>query len=264
MDRIKAKHDKGKKRMNWFLIAVGGLLILETCFAMCISNYNLGVIMPAVIGAPLLIYGLFFGAVNVWFETSLGNAVKIVFMFCYGLLALLIVICTAAIEAGANGRADKNCDAIIVLGAAVHGNRPSRVLQSRLDTAYQYWENNRDCVIVVSGGKGKEELVTEASAMRRYLLDRGVPEESVLEEERATSTLENFKFSKLLLEEHFPNGYSAVFTTSHYHVYRARLAARQAGLDIEGVSAPFSYWLTLNYYLRETAALARYWLFGMV
>ena len=125
--------------MNWFLIAVGGLLILETCFAICLSNYDLGVIMPAVIGAPLLIYGLFFGAVNVWFETSLGNAVKIVFMFCYGLLALLIVICTAAIEAGANGRADKNCDAIIVLGAAVHGNRPSRVLQSRLDTAYQYW-----------------------------------------------------------------------------------------------------------------------------
>lgn len=60
MDRIKAKHDKEKKRMNWFLVAVGGLLMLETCFAMCISNYNLGVIMPAIIGCAAVHIRTFF------------------------------------------------------------------------------------------------------------------------------------------------------------------------------------------------------------
>ena len=159
------------------------------------------------------------------------------------LLALLIVICAAAIEAGANSRARiKNCDAIMVLGAAVHGNRPSRVLQSRLDTAYQYWESNRDCVIVVSGGKGKEELVTEASAMRPGIY---------WTERTGRKCFGRGKTSAHWQILNFPAATGRTFSNGFNAVFGLPLSYTEPGLPqgsdgYEAISAPFSYWLTLE------------------
>jgi uncharacterized SAM-binding protein YcdF (DUF218 family) len=66
-------------------------------------------------------------------------------------------------------------------------------------------------VLIVSGGQGRQENIAEALAMGRYLTEKGVPAEQIFKEEKSTSTYENFLFSKDILEQKFPQGYSAVF-----------------------------------------------------
>ena len=100
---------------------------------------------------------------------------------------------------------EQQADAVIVLGAAVHGDRVTWVLSNRLDAAIAYLEAHPDAIAVVSGGQGAGETVTEGSAMRKYLLEHGIAEDRVIAEERATNTTENFLFSKALIDEALMN-----------------------------------------------------------
>ena len=256
---------KEKRRMStWIYIIIGALLILETLVVSFASNYNLGVVMPAIIGAPLLVYGLFRAPLDAWMASSaLGAIVKWAVIGAYALLAVAVIVCTVLIQSAANKRPADGADAIIVLGAAVHGDEPALVLKKRLDTAREYWQSNPEARIIVSGGMGSGENVTEASAMKKYLVEKGVPARAVIEEDRSTSTLENFRFSKEILNQIFPGEYRAVFVTTSFHVYRAEIAAQAEGLDAKGMAAPFDWYMALNYYLRETAALVRYFLIGL-
>ncbi len=75
----------------------------------------------------------------------------------------------------------ENCDYIIVLGARVMGNEPGLTLKGRLDRALEYVKSNDDdCKIIVSGGKGDGENISEAEAMKRYLVERGIKPEMII------------------------------------------------------------------------------------
>lgn len=150
-------------------------------------------------------------------------------------------------------------DALIVLGAAVHRDVPSRTLVGRLDEALAYHRRNPSALIVVSGGQGPGEHRTEASVMAEYLGAHGVPAAKIVQEDRSTSTEQNFAFSKKLLDARLPQGYKTVFVTNEFHVYRAGIMAREAGLDPRHVSSssPWYFWPT--YYLRETLAVVKTW-----
>ena len=91
-------------------------------------------------------------------------------------------------------------DAVIVLGAGLRGENLSLILRNRLDAAVEYYNENPEAVIVVSGGQGPDEDIPEAEAMERYLYEQGVPLNKIIKEDKSTSTEENFKFSKELLE----------------------------------------------------------------
>ena len=82
---------------------------------------------------------------------------------------------------------------LVVLGAAVYGERPSLTLVRRMEGALDYLESYPESVVIVSGGMGKGENITEAQAMRDWLVARGIAEERVLMEPKATSTEENLK-----------------------------------------------------------------------
>ena len=124
--------------------------------------------------------------------------------YYFGMMLIAIVIPVMFISGGTDNITYKE-DAIIVLGAAVRGEEISGALQKRLDVAIEYYQKNPDVVIVVTGGQGPQEDITEALAMERYLLANGIPKEKIIKEEKATSTYENFKFSKVLLNEYFSN-----------------------------------------------------------
>lgn len=61
-------------------------------------------------------------------------------------------------------------------------------------------------LIIVSGGQGNQEREAESHVMRDYLLSRGIPAEAILGEDRSTSTVANFAFSKALLDARIPSG----------------------------------------------------------
>lgn len=154
-------------------------------------------------------------------------------------------------------------DYLIILGAwsGKKGQIPP-LLKSRVDQAFKYYQlNNRTPKFIVSGGQGLDEEISEATAMRDYLLSLRVPDEQILEENKSISTLQNMQFSKILIEEDWTGELppKIVFSTNNYHVLRALLYAREIGLNTIGVGSPTSFFFLPSALVREFIALLNYY-----
>ncbi|MBR0281223.1 MAG: YdcF family protein [Oscillibacter sp.] len=150
-------------------------------------------------------------------------------------------------------------DAVIVLGAGVNGATPSLALQTRLDAAAAYLTAHPDIPVILSGGQGPGEDITEALAMETALRTR-FPDKTFLLEDKATSTAENFRYSKALLSAAGidPESADILIVTNDFHMARACLIAQRQGVHTLRLSAPLPYgWLTVNYYIREAFALVK-------
>lgn len=156
------------------------------------------------------------------------------------------------------GNPEDRIDAIIVPGAALRGNRPSPFLISRLDRALELWRS-QGCYahIVVSGGQGADECVSEATAMHRYLEEQGVPGELIIDDDRSTTTRENMRFSRRLIEERLGTGARVAVVSTDYHLPRCTMYAAAAGLKAIGVGASSAHRAWSRGYIRETAALTQ-------
>lgn len=208
--------------MRILLFVFGAAVGLNALIVTLHSNFNVGILLTWLLAAVLLGYGMFYRYLTV----LLPVWVRALFWLC---LAAVLAFVLFLFLYGQTDTVTHEEDAIIVLGAGIHGERLSRTLRNRLDAALEYRAENPDVLIVVSGGQGPQEDITEALAMERYLLAQGVPTEQILREERATSTRENFLFSFALLDVRFPNGYCAAFVSNDYHIFRAERIARTAG-----------------------------------
>lgn len=233
---------------------------MDTLIVCFLSNYNLGVILPAALGLPLLLLGLFWPHMSAGFWLFLRRFIPI----CYGVGCLFLLflgsLMLRALDRGEHG----DYDALIVLGAAVHGDRVTWVLSNRLDAAYDYAAAHPDTVLVVSGGQGGGESVTEASAMAKYLITKGVDPGRILLEERAESTAENFAFSKAILDERLGTDASIGFVTTRFHVYRASRVAQKEGIFAKGLGAPDVWYIALNNFLRECVGICWYTVKGWI
>ena len=161
---------------------------------------------------------------------------------------------------------DRDCkrDYLVVLGAAVYGDEPSLTLVRRLEGALDYLEAYPESMVIVSGGMGEGETVTEAEAMQKWLVEHGVEEERILLENKATSTQENLAFSFEIIRQRGdePDGNVAV-CSSAYHLYRAKQMAKNMGVEAAGVSSPWGYFFVmLNYFIREAFGVTHLWAFG--
>ena len=245
---------------NWqaALFIAGAVLIVETLIISRLSNFNLGVILPAFFGVPLVLLAFLLPHMH---RGPLA-ALKWIAVGCYALAGLIFLVC-GALMLKANHEADGvEADAVIVLGAAVHGDKVTWVLENRLNTAMDYLAAHPNAICVVSGGQGQGETVTEASAMKKYMVERGVDESRVYMEERATSTIYNFQYSKQIIDEVCGEDARIAFVTTNFHVFRAgRVAARQ-GIEAVGVPAPDVWYLSLNNFLRECVGICVYGLRG--
>jgi len=233
---------------------LGVLGIADTLFVLTRSNPNLGVFMPAILGLPLLGLGLF------WPMMKKGLLKVLKWMIVSGLaLALAIfIVCGILMLSAIRSEEKVEADALIVLGAGLHGDRLSWILQKRLEVALHYLEKHPDCVVVVSGGQGPGETVTEASAMAKYLLARGIEAERIILEDQATNTIENFALSKILIDEHFESEPRVAFVTTGFHVFRAGRVARSQGLDASGLAAADVKYIALNNFMRESVGITIY------
>ena len=187
----------------------------------------------------------------------------IVALVCLG----LVYFCIVEIPIIKNARTDKEPERpyLVVLGAAVYGDRPSLTRVRRLEGALDYLNSYPDSVAVVSGGMGPGETVTEGQAMFDWLVARGVAPERVLIEDRATSTRENLEFSFDIIRSRGdePSGNVAI-VSSAYHLSRAKcMAAKLGAPDAAGVAAPWGYFFVmLNYFIREAFGVTHLWVFG--
>lgn len=152
-------------------------------------------------------------------------------------------------------------DAVIVLGSGLRdGHHVTPLLASRLDRGRRVYERSRgagrDTTLVVSGGRGTDEEVPEAEAMRRHLVAQGVDEWRVHSENRSTTTEENLRFSSALLREIDVPGRVAV-VTSDYHAFRAATLMRKTGIAGYAVGARTARYFWPSATVREYVALLR-------
>ena len=236
------------KKIQKILLIIGSLLLLNAVIMTFLSNFSAGILLFAVASIALIIYAIFFGKLKKGWHITIWIA-------C---LIPLIFMITLAVY-GSRDNAQFNEDAAIVLGAGIRGEKVGGNLAARLDKAAEYHSKNPDAVIAVCGGQGPQEAITEALAMERYLIEKGVPQEKIIREEQSTSTYENFLFAKEILDGRFPQGYSGVLITSDFHVYRAAETAKAAGISAAHIGARTKWYNVTENYLREMLAVAWMW-----
>lgn len=122
----------------------------------------------------------------------------------------------------------------IVLGAKVNGETPSLALKYRLDAALNYANEHPNVQLILSGGQGTGEAISEAQAMENYVVANGLSKDRLLLENKSTSTYENILFSKALL----PEGVAEVTIISNdFHLARAQKLASKLDLTTDVIAA---------------------------
>ena len=177
------------------------------------------------------------------------------------LTVLLVLLCavalafmvTGAVILGASAADDGEFRYLLVLGTEVHGTEPSPMLADRIRGAYDYLTAHPDAICIVSGGKGDEVNLSEAQCMFNELVELGIAPERILMEDRATSTVENFRFSLTLIEAKTgvrPEKLGVL--SSEFHLLRARIFAREEGVTPIAIPAKTTDpGMFMSYFLRE-------------
>jgi uncharacterized SAM-binding protein YcdF (DUF218 family) len=215
-----------------------------------IANFHFGIVALGLFSAAVLAYGIYWHELNriKWFRMASIVAFSVLILF-FGFLAIY----------GNRNNAQYNEDVAIILGAGIRGERVGPTLAQRLDEAVKYYNKNPKAVLIVSGGQGRQESITEALAMERYLIAKKIPPERIIKEEKSTTTYENFRFSNELLKQEFPQGCSIVFITSDFHVYRANRIAQSAGIAVRHIGASTAWYNVPVNYMREMLAIMKFW-----
>ena len=180
-------------------------------------------------------------------------------------LALLIYFCVVEGIIIRNSRTDSNPERgyIIVLGAKVRGLEPSVSLRHRLEAALSYLNSYPNSKVIVSGGQGADELISEAQCMRDWLTANGIDEARILMENQSSSTLENLNNSKALIIADGGNAEDVAILSSPYHLYRAKLMARSLGMNPAGVACVNGLpCYTVGMYVREAFGVTHLWILG--
>lgn len=184
------------------------------------------------------------------------------------LLALILVgvLCFGglfgAVMYGSYDHINGNPQIMVILGCQVKPWGPSILLQDRLDKALDYLEDHPEMTVVVSGGQGPDEHVTEARAMADYLMEQGVEEERILLEEDSHNTVQNLRYTARLLEEEgYDTQQDVVVVSNGFHLTRVRmLFDRVWGGDenLSTLAAPSSHIPSrIKMYIREPLALVK-------
>lgn len=150
-------------------------------------------------------------------------------------------------------------DFIIILGSKVNKDGTlTPLLKGRVDKAIdfgkkQYELTKKKIIYVPSGGKGKDEKIAEAEAIKKYLIEKGIKEKQIIIENKSTNTFENMKFSKEKIDNVNKDA-KISFSTTNYHVFRSGVIANEQGIECEGMGSKTKWYFYTNALIREFIA----------
>ena len=256
---------------NYMLLSSPFLLIFS--IALCVSNISLirhegrrfvnvlGIILSFLLIGGVLFIFLFDYAVSgsereVMIHDLAANLFAAVYLYfeCMLLGAIIAHAITARCEP------EPNRDFIIILGCGIRKDgTPTPLLRGRIDRALTFAEKQKaqtgkEPIFITSGGQGPDEVISESACMKRYMMERGVPEDRIVEEDRSTDTAENMRFSKEKIQAIDPDGRVA-FSTTNYHVFRSGLYARRVKMRAIGMGAKTKWYFWPNAAVREFVGL---------
>ena len=149
-----------------------------------------------------------------------------------------------------------NFNYVIIHGCGLAGGeRLTKLLSNRVDKAIEIYNKCKvKPVIIPSGGRGSDEKISEAQAMKDYLDSHGIPEESIVLEDRSATTWENLEGSKAIIDAG-KGGKKAALVSSNYHIYRCLRLAREVGLKCTGIGADVAFYFWPSALIREFIAV---------
>ena len=226
---------------------------------LCIGGgINTGTVLPGILGVFLCLFAL---ARHRGWSVAMGGEWRRSRHMAYiaaALFAVSFIIVQCFVWTATIGKAGAEADWLIVLGAGLRGGDLSKTLHLRMDTALDYLNAHPNCRVIVTGGRGFEETRTEAEAMAEYLTENGIERSRILQENKATSTMENLRLSKVLLQHNGgPPPWKTAVVTSDFHLMRVRMLAERTGMDLQPVPAPTPWYLLPNVCLREYFAVIK-------
>lgn len=174
-------------------------------------------------------------------------------VFYFSMLVLCFVLYTVFIQIMPRRM---NFDYVIIHGCGLAGGeRLTKLLSNRVDKAIEVYEKcQRKPVIIPSGGRGDDEKISEAQAMKNYLLEHGIPESSIVLEDQSATTRENLLNSKEIVDAR-EGGKKTALVSSNYHVYRCLRIAREAGFTCTGIGADVALYYWPSALIREFVAV---------
>ena len=247
--------------MKYILLLIGTVFFVNGSVLFAISNVNSGLVGTVLIGIFFLFWGVFYKRIKAVTQKGFLKALKILVVAAICFEAVLVI---SVAVVGEIDTVTYDEDALIVLGAGLRGERITIPLKLRLDKALYYHAKNPEALIIVSGGQGYGEDITEAFAMRKYLVENGVPENLVIEEPEATSTSENMFFSGQILQKYYEKEIKEMpiaFVTNNFHVFRSERLAAMAGFEnVTHIHTSLQWYNYIPCYIRETLAIFKMWL----
>lgn len=245
--------------MYSFLLILGLLFILYfLCIAFFVGHgtnfYFIWLFMGigTIVLAILLKKEIWLEQIPLWFRRMF------MLLICIGISVFIFVegcIISAFMQKGPQG-----LDYLIVLGAQMKSNGPSKALQYRLDEAIVYLEENPDTKVIVSGGQGKDEYISEAQGMYDYLVAKGIDPDRIIQEEQSKNTFQNLTYSAELLDK---ERNLVGIVSNNFHIFRAVKIARKVGYqEVYGIAAKGEPFLQLNNMMREFLGVLKDFLAG--
>lgn len=241
--------------------------ILRYVLAVLFIGLGLYFLLPLVIGvrhigmfAPAAVFGIFAwillrpqkvkalltGRHRVLWRTLLA-------LFAAGLLCVDVILGLMVRQAVNRPESDAPCT-VLVLGCEIRGLRPSKMLQARIDSAYDYLTANPRAVCVACGGMADDEIISEAQCIRDELVRRGIDPRRIYMEDKSENTAQNISFAaEVIRQNDLPT--DVAVASDYFHQYRPALYARQNGLQAQSLGCRSYRFLGPCYWAREVIAV---------
>lgn len=160
----------------------------------------------------------------------------------------------------------QHADGIVVLGASQWNESPSPVFKTRLDHAFNLYKNNYASKIILTGGLGKDEFISESSVGKNYLIQKGVEESAIYTEEQGHTSWQSLNQVAQIIKEQDLD--LVILVSDGFHMMRLKKMAEDLGF--KSFSSPVRDGLVarnkiveLKYILREAVVYMAYLLFSV-
>ena len=251
-----AKH----KKARIILIVIEILAVLLFLFG-SVPVFNSGNIAGAAVTGSILLITLFWYKTAKFRRSRVGKAVTAAVTAFYILGFGFAGFLSFNMVRACLNRPEKP-NMVVVLGCQLWGEDPSPMLKKRLDKAYELLVRYPDIPVVVTGGQGDDEIISEGEGMKRYLVKRGISEDRIIVEDKSTSTYENIR-NAFDITDKMGLSRDITIATSEYHVYRASLMAKAQGAgEVTSVPSFTDINLLPAYWVREWLGISHFHVFG--
>ena len=241
ISNVKLIRKEGKSFKN----LLGLFLGIFICISTLLPDYIYGILMKS---QKINIYNL--NSIGPYLYSFIESLIYLTITYIECILIGTIILAIKAVKK----KVEYNKDYMIILGCKIKEDGTlTPLLKGRVDKAIEFRKEQleltkKDLIFIPSGGKGKDEVISEAEAMKNYLLEQGIKEKNIIVENKSKNTYENIKYSNKLIKDKKTN---IGFSTTNYHVLRAGLIATNQGLKIEGIGSKTKTYFWINAFIRE-------------